>query len=222
MLNKPSIISFIITSVIYVSGIYVFMAFIKEDILVGEKMHEKYFSIGLEHISPAREINSNATKKEPPKKSKPNKTPKKMLESPIKDSDTTLANNVESKTLKQDSSVESSIDSNKISMESNIDSNMASTSSLQSPKGENNEYFMMIKKIINKYHSNQRDIPSLRGSVRVKFSININGDLEYLDIIKTSGSVRLDNLSLKTIKRASKSFPKPSKYEMIMLTLDYK
>lgn len=216
MLNKPSVISFIITSVIYISGIYVFMAFIKEDIIIGENMQEKYFSIGLEHISPAREINSNATKKEPPKKSKPNKTPKKMLKSPIKNS-----HNVESKALKQDFSVESSIDTNKIAMESNIDSNMASTSSLQSPKGENNEYFMMIKKIINKYHSNQREIPSLRGSVRVKFSININGDLEYLDIIKTSGSVRLDNLSLKTIKRASKSFPKPSKYEMIMLTLDY-
>ncbi|WP_408941370.1 energy transducer TonB [Helicobacter sp. MIT 14-3879] len=49
------------------------------------------------------------------------------------------------------------------------------------------------------------------GYTEIEFIISKKGELKDLVILNTSGNKKLDYLSINTINRASKSFPKPKK-----------
>lgn len=188
--------------------------------LMGDKGESKAFSLRLENIAGE---NFGAQKQMERKNvAQKRKSLKKPLSrevqhhSSLRDS----AQRVESwqstefanKTLRE-SSAESTVDSP-------IDSNKSS-SIAQTTLGQNDTYFLAITRIINKFHA-KAPVRNLYGVVCVAFSVNIDGEMEDLRVIKSSGNERLDNIALKTIRRASRNFPAPKKNYYIKTALVYK
>ncbi len=91
----------------------------------------------------------------------------------------------------------------------------------QLSSGEYNAYFAKIKKIIDRHHS-QGEVRNLTGSVEVGFLITRDGALERLSVLRSSGSARLEEISKRTIRRASRSFPNPPEDYYMKILLVYK
>lgn len=186
--------------------------------LVGEMGESKAFSIRLDNIG--GDFSENSGQKAQKKVAKVVKKPqnrhfKRSAESKPRES------NAESSTdLKSESNAESS-EFTAESSDSNSDSRGGVASRAQQSSGENDSYFLAITRIINKYHAKER-INNLYGVVGVAFSVNVSGEVEDLRVISRSGSERLDSTALRTIRRASRSFPPPKRTYFIKTRLVYK
>lgn len=181
--------------------------------LVGKNGESKAFSIRLENI--AGDFGAQSQKAQ-----------KKVRNVP-KDSRSTPSLRGESKESPKQSNSESIADSNKDSHESTAESSDLSdlrggvSSKAQESSGENDPYFLAITRIINKYHTRE-PVRNLYGVVGVAFSVNVSGEVEHLRVVSSSGSERLDNIALRTIRRSARSFPPPKRTYHIQTRLVYK
>lgn len=181
--------------------------------LVGKNGESKAFSIRLENI--AGDFGAQ-----------PQKAQKKVRNVP-KDSRPTPLLRSDSIDSPKQSNSESIADSNKNSHESTAKSSDSSdsrggvSSKAQESSGENDPYFLAITRIINKYHTRE-PVRNLYGVVGVAFSVNVSGEVEHLRVVSSSGSERLDNIALRTIRRSAKSFPPPKRTYRIKTRLVYK
>ena len=120
-------------------------------------------------------------------------------------------------------SADSNADLRESNAESTADSRESNSSTTQSTLGQNDPYFLAITRIINKFHA-KAPAPNLIRTfeVGVAFSVNTEGEIEDLRVIKSSGNAKLDNIALRTIRRASRTFPAPKKNYHIQTALVYK
>lgn len=184
--------------------------------LVGEMGESKAFNIRLENIAGDFGVQSQ-------------KAQKKVRNMP-KDSRSTPSLRGESKDLPKQSTHESGADSKKDSQDSHestaessdsSDSRGGVSSKAQESSGENDPYFLAITRIINKYHTHE-PVRNLYGVVGVAFSVNVSSEVEHLRVVSSSGSERLDNIALRTIRRSARSFPPPKCTYHIQTRLVYK
>lgn len=194
---------------LYTPIVVAIMMFNQTPIIIGESGTSKAFSIRLENIA-----GTNKTK-DSPKPSQKRAIPKNAINTanPAKQS-TKIASQIS-----QDSQnkAESKADSSALKAVSNV----SSEAKAQSATGENDPYLIAIINIINKYHARE-PLSNLYGAVGVAFSINLQGEIEHLTITSSSGNARLDNIALKTIRRAANAFPKPAKAYYVKTRLVYK
>lgn len=183
--------------------------------LVGEMGKSQAFSIRLDNIGGDFERESLAKKAQ-----------KKVAKVVKKPQNRHFDRSEESKP--RESSAESSADLKSETSEftaesstSNSDSRGGVASRAQQSSGENDSYFLAITRIINKYHTRE-PVRNLYGVVGVAFSVNVSGEVEDLRVISRSGSERLDSTALRTIRRASRSFPPPKRTYFIKTRLVYK
>lgn len=182
--------------------------------LVGKSGESKAFSIRLENI--AGDFGAQ-----------PQKMQKKVVKKTPKDSRPTPSLRGDSIESPKQSKSESIADSNKDSHESTAESSESSdsrggvSSKAQESSGENDPYFLAITRIINKYHTRE-PVRNLYGVVGVAFSVNVSGEVEHLRVVSSSGSERLDNIALRTIRRSARSFPPPKRTYHIQTRLVYK
>ena len=179
--------------------------------LVGKNGKSKAFSIRLDNISGDFGGESLVQKKVQKVAKKPRQMPSLRGDSSPKQS--TPESSADSKNESSESNAESS--------DSNSDSRGGVSSKAQQSSGENDPYFLAITRIINKYHAKE-PIKNLYGVVGVAFSVNVNGEVEDLRVISSSGSERLDNVALRTIRRSARSFPPPKRTYHIQTRLVYK
>lgn len=195
---------------LYTPIVVAIIVFNQTPIIIGESGTSKAFSIRLENIA-----KSTKETKDSPKPSQKRAIPKNAINTanPAKQS-TKIASQIS-----QDSQnkVESKADSSVLK----ADSNVSSEAKAQSATGENDPYLIAIINIINKYHARE-PLLNLYGAVGVAFSINLQGEIEHLTITSSSGNARLDNIALKTIRRAANAFPKPAKVYYVKTRLVYK
>lgn len=181
--------------------------------LVGKSGESKAFSIRLENI--AGDFGAQSQKAQ-----------KKVRNVP-KDSHPTPSLQGESVDSPKQYNSKSSADSNKDSQDKrestadSSDSRGGVASKAQESSGENDPYFLAITRIINKYHARE-PVRNLYGVVGVAFSVNVSGEVEHLRVVSSSGSERLDNVALRTIRRAARSFPPPKRTYHIQTRLVYK
>lgn len=181
--------------------------------LVGKNGESKAFSIRLDNIAGDFGGESLVQKKVRKVAKKPRQMPSlrgDLVESPKQ---STPESSADSKSEFGESNAESS--------DLNSDSRGGVSSKAQESSGENDSYFLAITRIINKYHAKE-PIKNLYGVVGVAFSVNVNGEVEHLRVISSSGSERLDNVALRTIRRSAKSFPPPKRTYHIKTRLVYK
>lgn len=73
----------------------------------------------------------------------------------------------------------------------------------------------------------KKDYPStakklrMEGIAKVKIRIDLEGKITLLEITESSGFSILDQSALKSIQKASKNFPKPSKVLLLVLPISY-
>lgn len=170
--------------------------------LVGEMGESKAFSIRLENI--AGDFGAQSQKAQ-----------KKVRNVP-KDSHTTPSLRSDSIESPKQSTHESTAESSDSS-----DLRGGVSSKAQESSGENDPYFLAITRIINKYHTRE-PVRNLYGVVGVAFSVNVSGEVEHLRVVSSSGSERLDNIALRTIRRSARSFPPPKRTYHIQTKLVYK
>ena len=171
---------------------------------IGEMGKSKAFSLRLENIA-REDFGAGATQK---KYHRNDKQSAKIKESKPRESNPKI-------------SADSNADLRESSAESVADSPTNSTA--QSTLGQNDPYFLAITRIINKFHA-KAPAPNLIRTfeVGVAFSVNTEGEIEDLRVIKSSGNARLDNIALRTIRNASRTFPAPKKNYHIQTALVYK
>lgn len=179
--------------------------------LVGKNGESKAFSIRLDNIAGDFGGESLVQKKVQKVAKKPSPTPSLRGDSSPKQS--IHESSADSKNESSESIAESS--------DSNSDSRGGVSSKAQESSGENDSYFLAITRIINKYHAKE-PIKNLYGVVGVAFSVNVNGEVEDLRVISSSGNERLDNVALRTIRRSARSFPPPKRTYHIKTRLVYK
>lgn len=172
--------------------------------LVGEMGESKAFSIKLENI--AGDFGAQPQKAQ-------KKVVKKVQKEVQKDSHPTPSLRGKSKDSPKQSNSESIAESS--------DSRGGVSSKAQESSGENDPYFLAITRIINKYHTRE-PVRNLYGIVGVAFSVNVSGEVEHLRVVSSSGSERLDNIALRTIRRSARSFPLPKRTYHIQTKLVYK
>ena len=182
--------------------------------LVGKNGESKAFSIRLDNIAGDFGGESLVQKKVRKVAKKPRQMPSLRGDSSPKQSihESSADSNADSKDLRE-SSAELG--------DSNSDSRGGVSSKAQQSSGENDSYFLAITRIINKYHAKE-PIKNLYGVVGVAFSVNASGEMEHLRVISSSGSERLDNVALRTIRRSARSFPPPKRTYHIKTRLVYK
>ncbi len=178
---------------------------------VGKNGESKAFSIRLDNIGGDFGGESLAQKKVQKVAKKPRQMPSSRGDSLPKQS--IPESSADSKNESSESNAETS--------DSNSDSRGGVSSKAQQSSGENDSYFLAITRIINKYHAKE-PIKNLYGVVGVAFSVNVNGEVEHLRVISSSGSERLDNVALRTIRRSARSFPPPKRTYHIKTRLVYK
>lgn len=181
--------------------------------LVGKNGESKAFSIRLDNIAGDFCGESLVQKKVRKVAKKPHQMPSLRGESADSPKQSTHKSSADSKNESSESNAESS--------DSNSDSRGGVSSKAQQSSGENDPYFLAITRIINKYHAKE-PIKNLYGVVGVAFSVNVNGEVEHLRVVSSSGSERLDNVALRTIRRSAKSFPPPKRTYHIKTRLVYK
>lgn len=208
--NKIGFLSALVLYVSVFAGIYL-LDF--DAILVGQNSESKAFSIRLENIG---DFSAGATQKQyhshSEQSAKARSEESKPRESNPKISVDSADSNANSR------------DSNKSNAESTANQNESAgggVSIAQNALGQNDPYFLAITRIINRFHT-KASVRNLYGVVGVEFSVNTNGEIEDLRVIKSSGSVKLDNIALQTIRRASRNFPTPKKNYYIKTALVYK
>lgn len=201
--NKIGFLSALVLYVSVFAGIYL-LDF--DAILVGQNSESKAFSIRLENIG---DFSAGATQKQYHSHSKQSAKARSEESKPR-----------ESNPKISDNSNASSSDLRKSTADLPIDSSK-SNSIAQNALGQNDPYFLAITRIINRFHA-KASVRNLYGVVGVEFSVNTNGEIEDLRVIKSSGSVKLDNIALQTIRRASRNFPTPKKHYYIKTALVYK
>ena len=88
---------------------------------------------------------------------------------------------------------------------------------------QNDEYALKIKNIILKEHKYPPNFSAmgLKGMVAVEFSITTSGNIINEHITQSSGLDTLDKHALKTLKKASRNFPKPQNERIIRTSLNY-
>lgn len=205
--NKIGFLSALVLYVSVFAGIYL-VDF--DAILVGQNSESKAFSIRLENIG---DFSTGATQKQYHRHSKQSAKARSKESKPR-----------ESNPKISDNSNASSSDSNKSNAKSTANQNESAgggASIAQNALGQNDPYFLAITRIINRFHA-KASVRNLYGVVGVEFSVNTNGEIEDLRVIKSSGSVKLDNIALQTIRRASRNFPTPKKHYYIKTALVYK
>lgn len=186
--------------------------------LVGEMGESKAFSIRLENIAgdfgvQPQKMQKKVVKKQHNRNSNPSQ---ESAESKPRESHPTPSLQGESKDSPKQSTHESTAESSNSS-----DSRGGVSSKAQESSGENDPYFLAITRIINKYHTRE-PVRNLYGVVGVAFSVNVSGEVEHLRVVSSSGSERLDSIALRTIRRASRSFPPPKRTYHIQTRLVYK
>lgn len=181
--------------------------------LVGKNGESKAFSIRLDNIAGDFGGESLVQKKVQKVAKKPRQMPSLRGDSVDSPKQSTHESSADSKSESGESSAESS--------DSNSDSRGGVSSKAQESSGENDPYFLAITRIINKYHAKE-PIKNLYGVVGVAFSVNVNGEVEHLRVISSSGSERLDNVALRTIRRSARNFPPPKRTYHIKTRLVYK
>ncbi|PZT48448.1 hypothetical protein B6S12_03730 [Helicobacter valdiviensis] len=90
--------------------------------------------------------------------------------------------------------------------------------------GKNNDPFLIaIKQAIDANLDYPRKARMMRavGTVLVEFRLLGGGGVENIRVIKGSTHAILDNSSIKTIKKASQSFPTPKKDVVIRIPIEY-
>lgn len=188
--------------------------------LVGEMGESKAFSIRLENIAGDFGGDKNAPKKVVKKQHIRNSNPsQESAESKPRESHPTPSlqgDSIESPKQSKSKSTAESSDSSDSS-----DSRGGVSSKAQESSGENDPYFLAITRIINKYHTRE-PVRNLYGVVGVAFSVNVSGEVEHLRVVSSSGSERLDNIALRTIRRSARSFPPPKRTYHIQTRLVYK
>lgn len=172
--------------------------------LVGEMGESKAFSIKLENIA------GDLAEVQQVRKKKTKNLPKKTK--------VVHNSNHSEKIQPLESKPESSVDSNSNDSQ---ESKGGIASNAQIAMGENDPYFLAITRIINKYHARE-PVKNLYGVVGVAFSVNIEGEMEHLRVTSSSGSEKLDNVALRTIRRAARNFPPPNRTYHIKTRLVYK
>lgn len=194
--------------------------------LVGKSGESKAFSIRLENIAGDFGAQSQKVQKKVVKKQYIRNSDR-SAESKPRESRPTPSLQGKSKESPKQSNSESIADSNKDSHESTAKSSETSdsrggvSSKAQESSGENDPYFLAITRIINKYHTRE-PVRNLYGVVGVAFSVNVSGEVEHLRVVSSSGSERLDNVALRTIRRSARSFPPPKRTYHIQTRLVYK
>lgn len=185
--------------------------------LVGESGESKAFSIRLENIAGDFGGDKNALKKVVKKQHIRNsEILQESAESKPRESHHTPSLQGDSIESPKQSTNESTAESSETS-----DSRGGVSSKAQESSGENDPYFLAITRIINKYHTRE-PVRNLYGVVGVAFSVNVSGEVEHLRVVSSSGSERLDNIALKTIRRAARKFPPPKRTYHIQTRLVYK
>lgn len=88
---------------------------------------------------------------------------------------------------------------------------------------QDDEYALKIKNIILKEHKYPPNFSAmgLKGMVAVEFSITTSGNIINEHITQSSGLDTLDKHALKTLKKASRNFPKPQNQRIIRTSLNY-
>lgn len=185
--------------------------------LVGESGKSKAFSIRLENIAGDFGGDKNVPKKVVKKQHiRHSELLQESAESKPHESHPTPSLRDDSIESPKQSTHESTAESSDSS-----DSRGGVASKAQESSGENDPYFLAITRIINKYHTRE-PVRNLYGVVGVAFSVNVSGEVEHLRVISSSGSERLDNIALRTIRRALRSFPPPKRTYHIQTKLVYK
>lgn len=174
--------------------------------IIGEMGESKVFSIQLDNV--AGESFGIGQKEQ---KKVVQKNDKKPTNQPLQESTQEL----------QQPTQTNDLPNNDLSNNNSSDLSGGGASNAQIAMGENDPYFIAITRIINKFHARE-PVRNMYGVVGVEFSINIDGELENLRVIISSGNARLDSIALKTIRRASRTFPTPKKNYYIKTTLVYK
>lgn len=185
--------------------------------LVGKSGESKAFSIRLENIAGDFGGDKNAPKKVAKKQHIRNSNPsQESAESKPHESHPMPSLQGDLIESPKQSTNESTAESSESS-----DSRGGVSSKAQESSGENDPYFLAITRIINKYHTRE-PVRNLYGVVGVAFSVNVSGEVEHLRVVSSSGSERLDNIALRTIRRSARSFPPPKRTYHIQTRLVYK
>lgn len=183
--------------------------------LVGKSGESKAFSIRLENIAgdfgaQPQKAQKKVVKKQHIRNSNPSQESAESKPRESRPTPSLQGDSIESpKQSKSESTAESS------------DSRGGVASKAQESSGENDPYFLAITRIINKYHTRE-PVRNLYGVVGVAFSVNVSGEMERLRVVSSSGSERLDNIALRTIRRSARKFPPPKRTYHIQTRLVYK
>jgi protein TonB len=94
-----------------------------------------------------------------------------------------------------------------------------------SSMAEDDNIIAIIRAAIDK--EAKKDYPSkakkmhMEGVAKVKIKIDEEGNILSLDITESSGYTMLDHSAIKSIRKASKHFPKPHKHLLFILPISY-
>lgn len=209
-------IGFLSASALYVA---IFLAIWQSDFkirTIGESGESWFFSIRLENIE---SFSAGATQKKYHRHSE-RSAKARSEESKPRESNPKFS--TDSNTDSRESVAKSITDSHESTTDLPTDSH-ESNAITQSALGENDPYFLTITRIINRFHA-KAPVQNIRHTfeVGVAFSVNTMGEIEHLRIIKSSGNEKLDNIAIRTIRRASRTFPAPKKNYYIQTALVYK
>lgn len=195
--NNDNLLAFCITLALYV-GVFCYFLLGTSHIITPNTPSEHTISIALSQIQSAPKQISHQDYKQlelnkPIPRPKDNK-PKKQNDS-LNDSKKTMQGKEATQSLEQ----------------------------IANSHSQDDEYALKIKEIILKEHKYPPSFSAmgLKGVVGVEFSIAASGDLINERVIKSSGLDTLDKHALKTIKKASRSFPKPQNERVIKTSLRY-
>lgn len=196
--NNDSVFAFCITLILYVGVFFALFIHKEHFIITPNTPSEHTINIALSQIQSAPQTSTQKEYKEI-ELNKPISKPKKH------------------KTKERD---DASNDSNKI-MRGN--ESTQSKEQVAHSQSYDDEYSFLVKKIITKEHKYPPSFSAmgLKGIVKVEFFIDTNGGLLNERVLESSGLETLDKHALKTIKKASRKFPKPQNERVIRTSLRY-